>query len=173
VNQTLGLIFSLNLEKKTSTLLQNFYDPKQALYADSQGALDLLPNGNVLMGYGQIPIVREYGPGGDLRLSVQFGELAGSQASYRAYRLEWEGEPAADPVVYAEKGHAYVSWNGATSVESWEIYEGTTAGNVKYTQSVRKVGFETEVSISTSTLFVKVAAVTAHGKRKSSAVPVL
>ena len=173
MNQTLGLIFSLNLKKKTSTLLGDFYDPKEALYADSQGALDLLPNGNVLMGYGQIPIAREYGPGGDVRLAVQFGDVAGSQASYRAYRLEWEGEPAADPVVYAEKGHAYASWNGATCVESWEIYEGTTAKNVEYTHSVRKAGFETEVSISTHTLFVKVAAVSAHGKRKSRAVPVL
>lgn len=173
VNQTLGLIFSLDLKKKTSALLQDFYDPTQALYANSQGALDLLPNGNVLMGYGQIPLIKEYGPDGKVRLNVQFGDLNGTQSSYRAYRLEWEGEPAADPVVFAEKGKAYMSWNGATSVQSWDIYEGTTACNVKLSHSVKNAGYETEASIKITTRFVIVTAVTARkGKRSSSAVSV-
>jgi hypothetical protein len=116
VNQTLSLMFSLDLEKNTSTLLKDLYDPNQRLYADSQGAFDLLPNGNVLMGFGQIPVIREYGPDGDVRMSIQFGDLNGTESSYRAYRLQWEGEPAADPVVYAGTGHAYMSWNGATCV---------------------------------------------------------
>jgi hypothetical protein len=128
------------------------------------------------MGYGQLPLVREYGPGGDVRLSIQFGELNlvnGTQQSYRAYRLEWEGVPAADPVVFAEKEQAYASWNGATSVESWEVYEGPTANNLKYTQSVKNTGFETEISISSTTQFVKVTAVTNDGNRSSTVVPVV
>ena len=172
VNQTLGLLFSLDLKKKTSTLIQDYYDPKQTLYAESQGALDLLPNGNVLMGYGQLPIVKEYGPHGDVRLSIQFGDLNGTQQSYRAYRLDWEGVPAADPVVFAENGHAYASWNGATCVKRWDIYEGTTANNVIYSHSVSNAGFETEASISITTRFVKVIAVTSDVKRSSATVPV-
>lgn len=167
------MLFSLDLKKKTSTLLKKFYDPKQALYADSQGDFNLLPNGNALMGYGQLPIVREYGPHGDVRLSIQFGELNGTQQSYRAYRLEWEGIPAADPVVFAEKGHAYASWNGATSIRTWEVYEGTTPHNLRYTRSVKKSDFETEFPISNSARFVKVAAVTPRGKRSSAVVPVV
>jgi hypothetical protein len=135
--------------------------------------LDLLPNGNMLMCYGQLPVAREYGPQGDVRLSLQFGGLNGTQQSYRAYRLEWEGLPAADPVVFAEKGNAYASWNGATSVKKWDIYEGTTADNVKYSHTVINTGFETEASISSTTRFVKVAAVTPDGKRDSAVVAVL
>lgn len=85
------------------------------------------------MGFGQIPVIREYGPDGDVRMSIQFGDLNGTESSYSAYRLQWEAEPAADPVVYAGTGHAYMSWNGATCVRSRDIYEGTTAENVKYT----------------------------------------
>lgn len=173
MNQTQGLIFSLDLEKKTSTLIQDFTDPSEPLYAESQGALALLPNGNVLMGYGQIPVVKEYGPDGQVRMSVQFGDLNGTQSSYRAYRLEWEGVPAADPVVFVEKGTAYISWNGATSVKRWDVYEGSTAHNLKFTHSVKKTGFETEASIKITTHFVKVVAVTRdHGKRHSAVVSV-
>jgi hypothetical protein len=66
-----------------------------------------------------------------------------------------------------------MSWNGATCVRSWDIYEGTTAENVKYTHSVNNTGFETEASISITTRFVKVAAVTVDGSRNSTAVLVL
>ena len=168
VNQTLGLMFSLDLNKKTSTLLKDLYDSTQTLYTDSQGALNLLPNGNVLMGYGQIPIIKEYGPGGDVRMSIQFGDLDGTQSSYRAYRLHWEGVPAADPTVFAMTGHAYMSWNGATCVQSWDIYEGKTPNNLKYTHSVSNAGFETEASISITTLYVKVTSVTAENVKRNS-----
>jgi hypothetical protein len=170
VNKTLGLIFFLDFEKKTSTLLKNLYDPGQTLYVDSQGALDLLPNGNVLMGYGEMPVIKEYGPDGDVRMSIQFGDLGGVQSSYRAYRLEWEGVPAADPAVFATKGHVYMSWNGATSIESWDIYEGTTPCNLKYTHSVSNAGFETEASITITTQYVQVTAVTTDNARRGSTV---
>jgi hypothetical protein len=98
--------------------------------------------------------------------------LAGLQQSYRAYRLEWDAVPAADPALFVENGNAYFSWNGATGVESWEIFEGTTATNIEYTHTVKKAGFETQASICTTTKFVKVVAVHRHGKRASTVVPV-
>ncbi|OAR02358.1 hypothetical protein LLEC1_02452 [Akanthomyces lecanii] len=174
VNQTLGLVFTLDLGSNSSTLLREYKDPSQPLYTDSQGALDLLPNGNALQGYGQLPIVKEYGPDGDVRMSIQFGDLDAQQeqSSYRAYRLEWEGVPAADPVVVAEQGYAYASWNGATDVSGWDIYEGTTAENVVFTHSVTKNGFETEAIIFNTTKYVKAAAVYTTGKRDSAVVAV-
>ena len=173
VNQTLGLMFNLDLKSKTSTLLKDLYNPNEALYAESQGALNLLPNGNVLMGYGHIPVITEYGPLGDVRMNIAFGDLNGTQASYRAYRLEWEGTPAAAPVVVAQNGSAYMSWNGATCVKSWDIYEGTSAERLRYTKTVSNAGFETGVLLSNFTTYVQVTAVTANfGKRYSSVVSV-
>jgi hypothetical protein len=170
VNQTLGLVFSLDLHRKTSRLLKNLYDPEETLYAQSQGAFNLLPNGNGLMGYGQLPVIKEYGPRGDVRLSIQFGDLVGLQSSYRAFRVEWDGVPAAAPVVVAEPGRAYVSWNGATGVVAWEIYEGKNAHSLKYTKTVKNTGFETEASLLNSTTAVKVAAVMARSGKRTSAV---
>lgn len=173
VNQTLGLLFSLDLQSKAATLLKEYKDPDQPLYVDSQGALSILANGNALQGYGQIPVVREYGPEGDVRLSIQFGDLNGQQqSSYRAYRLEWEAVPAADPAVFAEQGRAYASWNGATKVIEWDVFQGTTNGSVAYTHSVKKTGFETEVALFNTTKFVKVASVYDAGKRDSAVVAV-
>lgn len=170
MNQTLGLVFSLDLKHKTSTLLKKLYDPAQALYADSQGSLSLLPNGNTLMGYGQIPVIREYGPSGDLRLDIAFGDINGTQSSYRAFRYEWEAVPAAAPVVAVHDGRAYMSWNGATGVRSWEIYEGTDPRRLRRTAVLKSSGFETQASISASTKFVKVGAVTAGNSGRYSAV---
>lgn len=170
VNQTKGRIFQLDLEKKTSTQLQEFYDPNQVLYSDSQGSFKKLANGNVLMGYGQLPVVREYGPDGDLRLDIQFGEIPGNQDSYRAFRVEWEGTPAASPIVVVEDGTAYVSWNGATGVQSWDVYEGSRATRLAYSKTVANTGFESSFSIQGSTKFVQAVPRTTKGRGKASAV---
>lgn len=173
VNQTLGLVFSLDLHHKTSRVLKKLYDPKEPLYAESQGAFNLLSNGNGILGYGQLPVIKEYGPRGDVRLTIQFGDLAGAQSSYRAFRVPWNGVPAAAPVVVAEAGRAYFSWNGATGVQAWEIYEGTNAHSLKHTKTVKNAGFETEAELLDSTTSVRVTAVTARsGKRASAIVPV-
>ena len=84
VNQTLELNFYLGLEAKTSTNLKDLHIPDQTLYVDSQGAFNPLPGGNVLIGYGKLPIVSEYGPDGDVPMTMQFGSLNRPQASYRS-----------------------------------------------------------------------------------------
>jgi hypothetical protein len=79
-------------------------------------------------------------------------------SSYRTYRLDWIAEPVTSPIVVAKAGSAYFSWNGATDVASWKVYEGETASLLKLTKTVRKTGFETKVCISNSTKFVQVSA---------------
>lgn len=64
-NQTLGLDFHLNLTSKEATVLKRLADPDEPLYATSQGAYDALPNGNVFMGYGELPVFKEFGPAGE------------------------------------------------------------------------------------------------------------
>ena len=51
--------------------------------------------------------------------------------SYRTYRLPWVGLPRSRPKVAAvdEPGagtDAYMSWNGATEVATWELFAGTS-----------------------------------------------
>jgi hypothetical protein len=64
-NQTLGLDFHLNLTSKEATVLKKLADPDEPLYATSQGAYGALPNGNVFMGYGELPVFKEFGPAGE------------------------------------------------------------------------------------------------------------
>jgi hypothetical protein len=109
------------------------------------------------MGYGQLPVVKEYGPTGDTRMTIQFGDLGFSE-SYRAYRLPWSAIPAAEPLVLVENGTAFMSWNGATDVTCWHIYEGETAKDLVQTKISRSAGFETDVKVANNTMFVQVAA---------------
>ena len=129
------------------------------VFADSQGSYEpVLEGGNQLMGYGQLPIVREYGPavdGSDLRWEARFGNAGKAVQSYRAFKQVWHATPAGwDPVlVVVERvddestgcgGRAYVSWNGATEVESWNIYALADGDiDVVILGSVPKRGFET------------------------------
>ena len=156
-NQTLGLDFYLDLTSKKATLLKSLADPNDPLFVDSQGSYEPLPNENVFMGYGQLPVFKEYGPDGDVRMSTQWADLDAA-SSYRTYRLDWFAQPAAPPVVVAIPGSAFMSWNGATNVTNWEVYEGLTPSRLKHTQTVANAGFETKASISNSTKFVQVGA---------------
>jgi hypothetical protein len=82
---------------------------------------------------------------------VQFGNAS---FSYRVFRDEWVGRPKEPPAVYAYRENqqtnmtVYMSWNGATEVESWAIIGGKTLDTVNATLAVvQKVGFETVASV--------------------------
>jgi hypothetical protein len=115
VNETSGLYWTLDLRTRKATLDKALTDPAQPLYVPSQGTVIPMPNGNTFMGYGAIPIMKEYIPSGAVAMTVQFGDLtnmnaAGAQTqSYRAYRIPWRSVPAADPVAVVENGKVYMS----------------------------------------------------------------
>lgn len=139
------------------------------IYSVSQGSHTFLPNGNAFGGYGQIPVMREFGPndpsGGDLRWSARFGPDEIVQ-SYRAYKQEWHGYPTTIPSLVAEFdgngcGTGYVSWNGATDVSAWVVFEGRNEKHLQRTGRIQNKGFETKFAVSGSC--VQVAAVV-HGR---------
>jgi hypothetical protein len=128
-------------------------------YSDSQGSVDTtLSNGNILVAYGPIPVVREFGlvdgGGVELRWEARFGN-DNRAMSYRAFKSEWHATPQDwDPslvVEYPEEeigksgnitARAYVSWNGATDVEAWNVYLHKPLTRVLVGRAA-KVGFET------------------------------
>ena len=102
--------------------------------------------------------MREFGTsdpsGTDLRWSARFGPDNLVQ-SYRAYKQEWHGRPTTVPSLVVDFGHSvnecsigYVSWNGATDVTAWAIFQGQSADRLTETRRVDYHGFETEFAVS-------------------------
>ena len=88
--------------------------------------------------------------------------------SYRAYRLPWQGKPLTRPKVAAadEPGagtDAYMSWNGATDVATWELLAGSSRGTLKPVGIAPRRGFETMITAPRLPRFVQVRARDAAG----------
>lgn len=85
------------------------------------------------MGYGSNSKIREYSPDDSSVTTAQFGEDYGQGSSYRAYRLPWTVHPRTSPSAFAcvdktsNKTHVYMSWNGATEQQVWEVFVGATS----------------------------------------------
>jgi hypothetical protein len=165
-----GLKFSLDLITHKATLLKSLVDPNDLIYAGSQGSSSPLKNGNTLIGYGAVAKIKEFGPHGnnDVRMTVEFGD-ANSQ-SYRAYREVWHATPAAPPVAIVEAGVVYMSWNGATDVSSWVVYQGQVNGTLVKAGTVKNKGFETRFTLTGKPKFVQVAARSGDVLRKSTVI---
>ena len=174
---TTGLILQLNFKNHSASVVQKLSVPDEPIFTAAEGSLTLLNNSNRFMGYGTIPIMREYGLQGDLRLQIQYGTTTPtpSALSYRAFKQVWHATPAADPVCVAKEGIVYMSWNGATDVTEWVVYGGKTNSTSTLQQIGRaaKTGFETAFNLAATEEYVSVAAYDGnHWLRNSTVVAV-
>jgi hypothetical protein len=136
-----GLILELDERAMTATLLHQYTHPK--ILAGSQGSVQLLENGNVFVGWGEIPRVSEFHRSGHMVFDAELGE---KYECYRAFRLPWTGLPAEAPAIATTRDGArlttYASWNGATGVHSWQLLAGAQANALRPVASTRADGFE-------------------------------
>ena len=106
--------------------------PGPPLLAASQGNMQTLPDGNVVVGYGGVPQISEYSAGGSLLFDAH---LPYDMAFYRGFRFPWSGRPPSPPAVVADLNNTgeetivHMSWNGATGVASWRVLAGKRAGS--------------------------------------------
>lgn len=121
--------------------------------------------------------MEEYDGEGALVMRARFGFDEAMQ-SYRGYRFPWVGRPRSVPDVAAcvekEKGKgktvAYVSWNGATDVQSWRVMVDRESGGFSEVETVPRNGFETEIRLDTAPKKVLVEAVGGGGDGTKSEV---
>jgi hypothetical protein len=142
-----GLILDVDERAMTATLLHQYTHPK--ILAGSQGSVQLLQNGNVFVGWGEIPRVSEFHRSGQM----VFDALLGARYEcYRAFRLPWTGVPAETPAIATardgEELTTYASWNGATGVERWQLLAGAQASALRPAASTRSRGFESALRAS-------------------------
>jgi len=162
-SQSRGLELSLNLKSMTATVAaQRQHSP--ALLAEFEGNVQLLPDSDDFIGWGQQPYFTDYNGRGQLVLD---GRFVGTTSSYRAYEFPWSGTPAVPPAVAATTARrtttVYATWNGATAVHGWRVLSGPSATSLRATRAVTKTGFETQTTINAAR-YVAVQALDAQGR---------
>ncbi|HLB18999.1 MAG TPA: arylsulfotransferase family protein [Gaiellaceae bacterium] len=161
-----ALVLRADATTKTVTLVRSYHHPKRLL-APFEGNAQLLPNGDIFVGWGAQPYVSEFSRSGALLFDVYFGQgkPPGKDAdTYRAYRFPWHGQPRDRPVVVVAGDTAYSSWNGATEVRRWRVLAGPAVGRLLPVQTVAKNGFETPIRLDRSAAFYAVKAIGRNGK---------
>ena len=116
-----------------------------------RGNFQLLPNGNAFIGWSDNSYISEHTTDGELLMEARF--KSNRFVTYRAYKYNFTGAPIEPPTlktfVFGTSPATsttvyYVSWNGATEIDSWIFYRdsnGTTQPTIIGNTS--KTGFET------------------------------
>jgi hypothetical protein len=115
------------LSQPTAELVQTYIHPDKIL-SISQGSMQTLSSGNMLVGYGYNGVVTEFSPSGKVLCDAFFEASAylgsGDVQSYRAYKNHWTGLPTTPVDLALHDGIFYVSWLGATEVREWVLRSG-------------------------------------------------
>ncbi|KIK63569.1 hypothetical protein GYMLUDRAFT_162867 [Collybiopsis luxurians FD-317 M1] len=171
-----GLHLAVNFTSMSVELVQDFI-PYNTSLSQSQGSVQLQPDGKFLVGWGFMPWASEYTSSGELLWVAQFGVIGGNNnEAYRTLRFNWTGEPTAPPSVKIIKSSAsnssnvYASWNGDTRTERWELLgsndsSGSAASSISNTS---RSGFETTITVNTSAHKFDFFAVRALGEGNTS-----
>jgi hypothetical protein len=160
-----GMLLRLNPASHTASLVAA-YSHSPTLDVAFLGSMQVLPNGNALVGWGSRPYFTEYSHSGRPLLDVLW---PGKDQSYRAlYSATWVGSPYYPPRGAARTAHGrttvYASWNGATQVRSWRVLAGASATHLSPVATGHRNGFETALSLGTrSYKLFKVEALGATG----------
>jgi hypothetical protein len=167
-SQSRALSIWLHPKSMTATLTRA-YSHNPPVLSVSEGNMQLLPNGNVFVGFGAAPDFTEYSSTGRQLFTARFIYPV---QFYRAYRFPWWGQPAGQPSIAVTPTTAgstvYASWNGATDVASWRVLAGSTPNSLAPVAQKGFNGFETGISTSSSASYFRVQALDASGNMLGS-----
>jgi hypothetical protein len=136
--------------------------------------MQVLPNGNVFIGWGSEPVFSEFSHDAELLFNAH---LPPDDDSYRAFRFPWKGQPSEASAVAVDQGPEeevalYASWNGATEVATWEVLAGSRPDQLEPLGSVSRDGFETALSARITEPYVAVRARDSSGRVLGTSKPV-
>jgi hypothetical protein len=170
--QSRGVLLKPNFAAKTVALAKAFVNPTKTLLAAAQGNTLGLPEGKWLMGYGNLPNFTEYDSAGRVLLD---GTLGLGVQDFRTYLSPWSGQPSTPPVIVAKRSGAGVevqtSWNGATTVVSWQLFAGASPSSLTPLTTVPRSGFQTTATVATSAPYVESRALDANGNVLGASAP--
>ena len=96
--QSRAVRIALDFKTHEARLASSYTHPNPPLLAASQGNMQTLADGNTVVGYGGVPAISEYAPGGSLLFDAH---LPFDMSFYRAFRFPWSGRPLSPPAVLA------------------------------------------------------------------------
>jgi hypothetical protein len=161
-----GLVLNLNMGSHTASLASSYTHKNPALAPAFLGSMQVLPNGNALVGWGSQPYFSEYSKSGQLLLD---GIWPGKDLSYRAeFSSNWVGTPYFPPSGAARRAKGgkvtvFASWDGATQVTAWKVLAGSNANHLPVVATKAKSGFETAIKLAKGAKVYKVQAFDAKG----------
>jgi hypothetical protein len=158
--QSRALLLALDTKRMHVSLEHAYIHRPDRVLSHFLGNAQLLANGNVFVGWGGSPYVTEFSRNGDIAFDAR---LPRGGQSYRAFRFPWVGRPTDRPALAVRADRVYASWNGATEVASWHLLEGTSASDMRRSQTVQKTGFETTLTLTAQTRNAAVVALDRGG----------
>jgi hypothetical protein len=162
--QSKAMILALDLKRMRATLHRKYTHYPNVL-AHALGSVQVLPNSNVLVGWGTAPYITEYSPKGKVLFDAK---LPPGGENYRVLRLPWTGRPADPPDVAlvgtVARPRVYASWNGSTELRTWRLEAGARAASLEDAGRYDRDGFETEIVAPAGTRFARVTAIDGKGK---------
>jgi hypothetical protein len=173
VEESRGIVLELDEEQMSASLVHEYTHPDKQ-YAHASGNVQLLPNGNVFIGWGRALVFSEFSKDGEMLFDAS---LPPHNRSYRYFRFPWSGHPTDRPSAVAERANedeleVYASWNGATEVSTWEVLAGPRPDQIEPLGSVPRNGFETALSVQTPHPYVAVRAKDRSGQVLGTTAPV-
>ena len=168
-----GLLIAIDEKNRKATVERHYdYPYGSGGYAPRRGNYQLLPNGNVFMGWSERAVQSEHTPDGELVWeAVLQSDWLGA---YRNYKFDgFVGRPVEPPVAHSRAygaDHAtttvvHVSWNGATEVVTWNMYRTSADGETKLLAATAdKLGFETVLSYGGYASFIVIDAINKKGE---------
>jgi len=172
-------VLRIDVDKHTASLVRQYRhhdeNGRQGTDASYMGSAQLLPNGNVFVGYGNLPFFAEYTKSGTMVMDALF---PGPDLTYRAIKIPpaaFVGSPQTPPVGGVRQVHGkttvFASWNGATQVASWRVLAGPSEDQLTTATTAPRSGFETAIAVSQDYKVYKVQALDAQGKVLGTSKP--
>jgi Arylsulfotransferase (ASST) len=189
-SQSRALWIRLDYATRTVSLVKQIIQPASQAESTSQGSVQTLPDGDVIVGWGSAGTFSEYDsagrqllqgtlPGPDGTTTLPTGQMVpNSWSTYRVFKERWNGSPATPPVAAAPRNSpgrwtVAAAWNGATQVASWVVLAGPSRQQLTPVAAAAWDGLITPISIAGSNInYVRVVALNKTGRELGISKPV-
>lgn len=173
-SQSRGIVLAVDERRRTARLARSYTHP-QPISTAAMGSMQVLPNGNVVVGWGDEPYASEFAADGRL---VADAQMPSGIKSYRALRYEWHGAPATTPAIALKPASRsgtlmlYASWNGASHARFWQVHAGMSERDLRPIGIARHRGFETAIPLGAGGGYVAASALDGHGRRLATSAAI-